>query len=686
MAKLEFYRQQSTPQSDGGPGPAARGISNAPIEGMLQSGIRLGAQAGQFVGQRIEDEAAIDASSRVMAAHRHWIEREQQIRNEALVSGELDGVTERAANEYEQFVTAEVAKARTPASRQWMQERMGQLGLSLFARSTAWEASAKVERDVGLADRALSDAQVIVDADPTQFGAAIETLKLPFARLPPEKRDQAWRKALSDVAERAARRGAEASPRTVLQALDAEPGRASLDYVNALDADGRDRARVTAEGRIRELEAEARARRAEARDILGERIRNQTAQIEAGLGVPNPISRSEFAAAGLSAADYAGYQGIVQQGADYQALWRLPESDIRALVAGRDPARDQGSAVEEGFASRFRLNQQLRARAADVLQAREADPGAYLYQYSPGVAAAYDAIGQAQTPQQSAAAAQSYARVATTESRRLGIRNPAILPQAYADTIVADFEQQDQGGEPAALRIIGERAKWGRYWPQVMRQIGPKLPGTAAVIGTGMRPQPAARLAEFGRLKDEDLAKLLPSGTAVRDVRDAVSGELEDFRATIAGQPGEPQTYGMLSDAAYRLAVAHMAEGRSATDAATLAASEVVNERYQFVESRGSQLRVPVGQPTPEVQAGLRSIWYRDIASLGYPRLDEARWQTLPDDSGVALVHQGSVVRRRDGTPVTYGWQTIRNRAATVGEDARQLDRDLRDPARNRLP
>ena len=34
-----------------------------------------------------------------------------------------------------------------------------------------------------------------------------------------------------------------------------------------------------------------------------------------------------------------------------------------------------------------------------------ADPGAYLYQYSPGVAAAYDAIGQATTPQAAAAAA-----------------------------------------------------------------------------------------------------------------------------------------------------------------------------------------------------------------------------------------------------------------------------------------
>mgnify|MGYP006935477417 CR=1 FL=1 len=686
MAKLDFYRQQSTPQSGGGPGPVARAVPNDVGANVLDAGIRIGGQAVQYVAQRQEDAAAIDASSRVMAAHRHWIEREQQIREEALVSGELDGVTERAAKEYEQFVTLEVARARTPASRQWMQERLGQLGLSLFERSTTWEAGAKVERDVGLADKALGDAQVVVDADPSQFGAALETLKLPFARLPADKREAAWNKARGDVAEYAARRGAEANPRAILQALDAEPGRASVDYVNALDADGRVRVRVAAEGRIRELEAEARARRAEARDTLSMRIQNQTAQIEAGLGVPNPITRGEFAAAGLSAGDYAGYQGLVQQGADYQALWRLPESDIRALVAGRDPAKEPGSAVEAGFAGRFRLNQQLRSRAADVLQAREADPGAYLYQYSPGVAAAYDAIGQATTPQAAAAAAQNYARVAASESNRLGIRNRAILPQAYADTIVSDFEQQEQGGEPAALRIIGERAKWGRYWPQVMRQIGPKLPGTAAVIGTGMRPQPAARLAEFGRLKDEDLAKLLPSGTAVRDVRDAVAGELEDFRATIAGQPGEPQTYGMLSDAAYRLAVAHMAEGRSATDAATLAASEVVNERYQFVEARGSQIRVPVGQPTPEVQAGLRAVWYRDVAALGYPRLDEARWQTLPDDSGVALVHQGNVVRRRDGTPVTYGWQTIRNRAATVGEDARQLDRDLRDPARGRLP
>lgn len=679
MAKLDFYRQQTTPRGLG-PGPVLRVPDVRSSWGETAAlASRVATQLGDVINKQVEDSAAIDASARVMAAHRRWVEREQEMRTQAQEAGDLDGFTGRLTQEYEQFTAEELKQARTPASRQWMTERMGQLGLTLFERSMQWEAGAKVERDVGLATQALDDARAVVDADPTQFAAARETLQLPFARLPADKRAEAWREAESRLALSAGIRGADAAPRSVLQALDAKPGESGIDWVNALDADDRVRVRAAAEGRMRELEAEARARAAEAREELRIRLENQTAQIEAGIIPENPISRGEFAAAGLSE-EFGGYQELLRQGSDYQALYALPEADIRALVEGRTPAG------EEDFARRFQMNQRLRARAADVIEAREADPGRYLYQYSPTVAAAYNAIETARTPQESAAASRRYAQVATAEARRLGIRNPNILPQVYADSVVARFDQQEQGGESAALLIQGEREKWGPYWPQVMRQIGPKLPGAAAVIGTGMRPQPAARLAELSRLKDDEVAKLLPAGTPQSDVRNAVREELTEFAATVQGQPNDANTLGMLTDAAYRLAVSHVAAGRDVSEAATMAAAEVVNERYQFTEVRDSPIRVPVGVPTAEVRWGLRSIWYREIRALGYPRLDEARWQTLPNDGGVALVFQGAVVTRKDGTPVRYTWQELRNAAATQGEDARQIDRDLRDPARDRLP
>lgn len=682
MAKLTFYQQQTTP-SQLGPG-AINSVPNVPnpYSGTLDAMVGIAGQVGKEITRRQEDAAAVDASSRVMSAHRRWIEREQQLRDEAQTQGTLDGFAGRLTKEYETFQAEELKQARTPAARQWMSDRMGQLGLSLFERSLQWEAGAKIERDVGLATRALDDARAIVDADPGQFAAARETLQLPFARLPPEKRAEAWRKAESDLALSAGIRGADANPRVVMQALDAEPGKAGIDWVNALDADDRVRIRAAAEGRIREIEAEARARRAEARAELSDRFRTHLGLIEAGFMPNDPLTRGDFAAAGMGE-DFPAYQDALRQGADYAALWRMPASDIAALVQGRKPT---GSEADADLLRRFQMNERLRARAGDVIAAREADPGTYLHQYSPTVAAAYDAIGAADTPEAASAAAQRYAQVATAESRRLGIRNPAILPQTYADSIVARFDQQDQGGEPAALAIMGERQKWGAYWPLVMRQIGSKLPGAAAVIGTGMRPGPAARLAELARLKDEDVSKLLPAGTAPKDVQDAVRDELSDFAATIQGQPGDASLLALLQDSAYRLAASHVASGRSATDAATLAVQEVVNERYQFIEARGAPIRVPVGVPRTEVQAGLRSLWYQDVSRLGYPRIDEAQWRTLPNDSGVVLTYQGNVVNRPDGTPVRYTWDDIRRRHATNTENARQIDRATADPARNRLP
>lgn len=690
MAKFDFYRQQSTPQSNGGPGPVARAVPNDVGANVLDAGIRIGGQAVQYVAQRQEDAAAIDASSRVMAAHRHWIEREQQLRNEALESGDIDGLTERVTKEYEQYAAAEIGQAKTPAARQWMQERMGQLGLSMFERTTTFAAGAKIEQNVGLADRALSDAQVIVDADPTQFGAAIETLKLPFARLPPEKRDQAWRKALSDVAERAARRGAEASPRTVLQALDAEPGRASLDYVNALDADGRDRARVTAEGRIRELEAEARARRAEARDILQSRMENQYSQIEAGVGVPDPITRGEFAAAGYSAAEFAGYQAMVQQGADYRALWRLPESDIRALVAGRDPAKDPGSVVEAGFAARFRLNQRLRARADDVLAKREKDPGAYIVQYSPRAAQAYQGMitaQQAGDSHEANAAAREYYRIARSEAQRLGIRNRNLLPAVYTDAIAAEFAEPGENAPNMADRMAAERARWGDMWPQVSRQINAAVPPTASIIGSGVSRATAIRLSGSASLKPDEVDAQLPTGVSPESVKTEVRDAMGDFFATYAGQPNSAQMRATMTDAGYRLAASYIAEGASLNDAATRAARELASDRYNIMSAtrfgtRASKVRLPTSGPygpVPEgpVLQGLLYVMAREIRPMNIPRLADTQWLTLPDDSGVGLFYNGELQARDNGTPISYSWQRLREMNETLNERVRDVNREI---------
>jgi hypothetical protein len=256
----------------------------------------------------------------------------------------------------------------------------------------------------------------------------------------------------------------------------------------------------------------------------------------------------------------------------------------------------------------------------------------------------------------------------------LDIKATGILPKQFADQIVAQFYDQKEGGEPAALKILAERERWGTAWPQVWQQLSKDLPPAAYVIGAGMNPEAGRRLAEVSTIKPEELNKqLVTVGAKPKDITDAVGAELRDAVLSFAGQPGADKLAGTLLDSAALLATRYRVSGKSAGEAAEQAAREVFNERYDFFEAGESTIRVPRPYDGGDIKGALKAV-SRDLT--GVARVDESAWVTLPNDAGIALTWMGGVVNRPDGSPVVYGWDELLNRAATINHTPGRLPPD----------
>jgi hypothetical protein len=429
------------------------------------------------------------------------------------------------------------------------------------------------------------------------------------------------------------------------------------------------------EGKEREIRAEDRQRRALFRAELSDRVADATAAYLTTGNYDDAPTQEEFRKAydDPEEADkrFHKFEQVRAVGGAVQEAVLANPAEQRALLEKFTPNATSG--FKDGQ-ERYEI---LATSIAKINKQREDDPAFYLVRYMPSVEQAFRALTTAPAEVQTQRA-EDYARQVRTAGAELGIENPALLPKAYARQMVGQFYDQKEGGEPAAARILTERAKWGSAWPDVWRQLSPDLPGAAYVIGAGMNLESGRRLAEVSTVKLDDLRASLPTQTSPKDVTDAVRGQLNEAILSFADQPGSDKLAATLLDSAERLALRYMATGRDQSDAAKQAADEVFNERYNYVtvmENRalipvpfadpgGSLIRVPLLYDGDNVESGLR-LAHRDLAGK-QPRLDESTWVTLPDDSGVALTWMGGLAERPDGTPIVYGWDDLLNRAATA--------------------
>lgn len=420
---------------------------------------------------------------------------------------------------------------------------------------------------------------------------------------------------------------------------------------------------------------------AEARQAIAMQLSDVTAQLMDGQQPSSMPSAGSIRAAFGDKAEpiLRQLQGAQQYGQDVKSFAMMPDSEIQQVLAQRQPTQT------EGYARASQL-QDSRIRAAQqVVTQRNKSPASFVLQHSPDVASAYNQMSQylsdpSATPEQQQQAAQIYATKSLAMQNEMGVAKPQIVPKQYADDIVAGFYQQAEGGENAATLIQQQQQLWGSMFPQVIQQIGHKLPKEAQVIATGVPKDLSERLASTATLKDEQLFHPLQKGQKA-EIQQSVATALEPFAQSLRGQVGGTSTYSTFYDAAVRTTASYVLGGMDPSKAARKVADGMINDKYQFADT----YRIPKDLDTTSVRRGtevfVQSLTPSDLfieqGVVGVPKevteqqylqavKQGGQWVTNGDETGLTLTANGYRVLDKNGHPITKTWDELMNKAIST--------------------
>lgn len=431
---------------------------------------------------------------------------------------------------------------------------------------------------------------------------------------------------------------------------------------------------------FRRLEAEARQRQVEARQMqainrmeLSSRVQDASAAYSQGLDFDNPPSKVDFAAAygpEKGAKEYDQFSKVQALAPAIREFATADPQERQQILAKFQPAQD--GTAGEGFKQDSQLYQHLTSVGVGLMKQQQTDPAAYVAKYSPTVQRAFATAQQDGSPE----AYQAYARTTLAEQQRLGVQQPKLLPDAAANQFAATFNSQLNGGENAAAMIEQQQTLWGKDFPTVLQQIGNKLPAEAQVIATSLPKDLAERMASVANIKDSELNAGLQKGQK-DEIGQSVQSEMQNFAETLQGQSGGINTYSTMYKAAVRTATSYVLQGENPKDAAKRVVGGMVNDKYDFFGT----YRVPKTLDTAAVSRGatdaMRQIKPDELMPLpGFAGVTEeqnlkqlhdavqssGQWVPNEDESGLSLTLNGYRVRGKDGQPITRSWADLQQK------------------------
>lgn len=464
--------------------------------------------------------------------------------------------------------------------------------------------------------------------------------------------------------------------------LNAEQG---LTFQNRAEAGIKSR-----EAEAKQRANEAKAAQAEAARIALEGADDALAFVAAGNN-PTPEILNNYSPERIYA--LTGSEKAAKKAADAFARGE----GVRELLNAGTPA-ERAKVIEDWRAKaadpeNYQFNQDtlriLESGAADLNDKLIKDPG--------GVAEMSDRVQTAILSGDGVKiVAASYA-----EQERQGIPSAQRKPfsNAYAAQVAEQISSLPPDQQAAALQDLQQSYK--SYWPDVLRQIGDKLPPGLAVAAVMPRGRGATTLASVAGLKIEDLTSGLEKG-AKGDVEEAILNDerMQSLFRVLTPQMGGRETYAQYSDSVLRLALKYNGDGLSIDDAVAKAAQEVTGDTA-FAEVGNSIIAIPANENRDRIIAGLEAAQSSiDLSTVDLPptttgyTADEIKsayatsirqngeWVASGDGKGLYLSVLGDIVTR-DGEPILFTWEDLKGAAPargvysvpSVDEAASRMDR-----------
>jgi len=409
-----------------------------------------------------------------------------------------------------------------------------------------------------------------------------------------------------------------------------------------------------------------------AKDRLRNRLRDIEASARMGIPVTSIPSREELVAAfGESDGERAYNQasGFRQVSRDVARLNTMPAVSIVEAISNYQPTEVEGA---YDAAERATI---VESSARAIIQAREKDPANYIIQHTPEVAAAWNEA-MAGDPE----AAARYLQLYQAERGRLQVGNDNLIPEDYADEIAQRITNPATSEELYA-NVARESDRWGNAWPQVLKQLGPKLPDTTKIIASGISPAAGVALASVSNLKRSELEALVPPGKKWSEIEELVASQMEGTLRSFPPDAGGVRMRGALLDSAMRLTLKYMNDGSSPKAAARLARQALSDQMFTLVDFRSAPFRIPAGLDPEPVESGARSFigtfentevmrgtQMEDNASISMGTdfiRDHGYWVTKPDGTGLRLYVDGAPVTQA-GSLVEYSWMQLSDEGARI--------------------